>query len=255
MPDEPDEHDHQLLLVKATKSRSGQWAHDDYDAARQGRQSSRAHMHHPQAHGSQATSDFEARWADDHKLRVQQCQPEGAKSRVVPLIALNRKSVEYIRLLVIAGRNALLFFGRHLHQRLFGFRFGVRLTRLGRDLSVRHRLGLSREYSLRCHAGAGAGAVVRVFVASLSYRGAGRPVRWLVTITGASLCSSVASATNSNATSTEPTTAKKARTGIGAREPSLNSRRKQDGDRSMASKCTKGNAAKCPWFPELQFHF
>src|SRR5262249_34772877 len=46
--------------------------------------------------------------------------------------------------------------------------------------------------------------------------GAGRPVRWLVTITGESLGSSVASATNSNASSTEPTTAKKARTGIGA---------------------------------------
>src|SRR5262245_44732856 len=65
--------------------------------------------------------------------------------------------------------------------------------------------------------GAGAGSVVRVFIAfALSYRGAGRPVRWLVTITGESLGSSVASATNSNASSTEPTTAKKARTGIGA---------------------------------------
>src|SRR5262245_57757636 len=64
--------------------------------------------------------------------------------------------------------------------------------------------------------GAGAGALVRVFIAfALLYRGAGRPVRWLVTIAG-ELFSSVASATNSNATSTEPTTAKKPRIGIGA---------------------------------------
>jgi hypothetical protein len=49
----------------------------------------------------------------------------------------------------------------------------------------------------------------------LSYRGAGRPVRWLVTIAG-EVFSSVASAKNSNATSTEPTTEKKARIGIGA---------------------------------------
>src|SRR5262245_11447008 len=64
--------------------------------------------------------------------------------------------------------------------------------------------------------GAGAGALVRVFIAfALSYRGAGRPLRWLVTIAGEPF-SSVASATNSSATSTEPTTAKKARTGIGA---------------------------------------
>ena len=56
--------------------------------------------------------------------------------------------------------------------------------------------------------GAGADPVVRGFIA-LSYRGAGRPMRWLVTITGEPLCSSVPSARNSNATSTEPTTAKK----------------------------------------------
>jgi hypothetical protein len=61
----------------------------------------------------------------------------------------------------------------------------------------------------------GAGAVVRVFVAfALSYRGAGRPVRWLVTITGESFFSSVASATNSNATSTQPAITKKARKGM-----------------------------------------
>src|SRR5262245_28204930 len=66
--------------------------------------------------------------------------------------------------------------------------------------------------------GAGAGAVARVLVA-LSYRGAGRPVRWLVTITGELFFSNVASATNSNAKSTEPTTAKKVRTGIGACPP------------------------------------
>jgi hypothetical protein len=83
-------------------------------------------------------------------MSARRCQKQGRA-----LIALNRKSVEYIRLLVMAGRNALRFFGRHLHQRLFGFRFGVRLTRLGRDLSVRPRLGLSREYSLRCHVGRG----------------------------------------------------------------------------------------------------
>jgi hypothetical protein len=63
-------------------------------------------MRHPQAQGSAVVLDMkshhqfkiagiqqqasrrrrisEARWADDHKLRVQQCQPEGAKSRVVP---------------------------------------------------------------------------------------------------------------------------------------------------------------------------
>src|SRR4029453_6505400 len=64
--------------------------------------------------------------------------------------------------------------------------------------------------------GAGAVAVARVFIAfALSYRGAGRPVRWLVTIAG-EVFSSVASAKNSNATSTEPTTEKKARIGIGA---------------------------------------
>jgi hypothetical protein len=62
--------------------------------------------------------------------------------------------------------------------------------------------------------GAGADPVVRGFIA-LSYRGAGRPVRWLVTIAG-EVFSSVASAKNSNATSTEPTTEKKARIGIGA---------------------------------------
>src|SRR5262245_31395168 len=62
--------------------------------------------------------------------------------------------------------------------------------------------------------GAGADAVVSVLIA-VWYRGAGRPVRWLVTIAG-ELSSSVASATNSNANSTEPTTAKKARTGITA---------------------------------------
>src|SRR5215472_5625137 len=64
--------------------------------------------------------------------------------------------------------------------------------------------------------GAGADAMVRVFIAlALPCGDAGRPVRWLVIIAG-EVFSSVASAKNSNATSTEPTTAKKARTGIGA---------------------------------------
>jgi hypothetical protein len=52
--------------------------------------------------------------------------------------------------------------------------------------------------------GSGAGRLARVFISfALWYRGVGRPVRWLVTITGAPFSSSVASATNSNATSTE----------------------------------------------------
>jgi hypothetical protein len=45
----PDQSDHQLLLVKATKSQGGQWAHDDYDVRdRAGKVVGRI-MLHPQA--------------------------------------------------------------------------------------------------------------------------------------------------------------------------------------------------------------
>src|SRR6478736_1314918 len=60
--------------------------------------------------------------------------------------------------------------------------------------------------------GAGAGVVVRGRTAS-GRQGSGRPTRSLVTIAGEPL-SSVASATNSNAARTRPTTARKARAGI-----------------------------------------
>src|SRR5262249_9144897 len=53
------------------------------------------------------------------------------------------------------------------------------------------------------------------FLSHRGCQGAGRPERWLVTITG-ELFSSVASATNSSATSTKPTAARKARAGIAA---------------------------------------
>src|SRR5262245_44629486 len=62
--------------------------------------------------------------------------------------------------------------------------------------------------------GAGADVAVRVFIAS-GCHGAGRPERWLTTIGGAP-GSNVAFARYSNATSTKPTTARKARAGITA---------------------------------------
>ena len=63
--------------------------------------------------------------------------------------------------------------------------------------------------------GEGAGVFVRVLLA-LWYWGSGRPVRWLVTIAGKLLFFSFASATNSSAVSTKPTTERRARAGIAA---------------------------------------
>jgi hypothetical protein len=183
-------------------------------------------------------------------MSARRCQKQGRA-----LIALNRKSVEYIRLLVMAGRNALRFFGRHLHQRLFGFRFGVRLTRLGRDLSVRPRLGLSREYGLRCHVGCGCWRDGKSFCRIIIIPGC-----WQTGALAGDYHRRIAllerRIRNEQQRHQHRTYhCKKGENWHWRREPSLNSRRKQDGDRSMASKCTKGNAAKCPWFPELQFHF
>src|SRR5262245_3121906 len=89
------------------------------------------------------------------------------------LITLNRKSVEQRGLLVVFGlRGALILgwrfgsrllgwrfdprlFGWLFGPRLFGWRFSPRFMRRGFDLrqSVRRRLGLSSQYSWRCHIG------------------------------------------------------------------------------------------------------
>src|SRR5262245_9804967 len=62
--------------------------------------------------------------------------------------------------------------------------------------------------------GSGAGAMVRIFVLSEWIAESGNPERWLVVITGESLFSSAASATNSSAISAKPATARKPRAGI-----------------------------------------
>jgi len=61
--------------------------------------------------------------------------------------------------------------------------------------------------------GAGAGVFVKVFFA-LWYCGSGRPVRWLVTIAGELVFSSLASTTNSSAVRTKPAIARSVRAGI-----------------------------------------
>lgn len=62
--------------------------------------------------------------------------------------------------------------------------------------------------------GSGAGALTKICTGSECRVGSGRPVRWLVTIAGEPFLSRAASARNSNATSTEPEMARKARTRI-----------------------------------------
>src|SRR5262249_11059901 len=122
------------------------------------------------------------------------------------LITLNRKSVEQSGLLVVVVlRDALIL----------GWRFGPRLSRCGIDLRqtcFRRRLGLSSKYSLRCHVERGCWRICESSCRMVML-GSSRPERWLVTITEET-GSSVASATNSNATSTKPTAARKARAGI-----------------------------------------
>src|SRR5215510_2766323 len=66
----------------------------------------------------------------------------------------------------------------------------------------------------RSLSGAGAGAALEVCATS-GRRTSGRPERWLVTM-GGEPGSSVSFATNSNAISAKPATAKKARAGIAA---------------------------------------
>jgi hypothetical protein len=64
--------------------------------------------------------------------------------------------------------------------------------------------------------GSGAGAAVRIRISLECRGGSGRPERWLVTITGESFFSRVASATNSSATSIKPATERKMSAGIAA---------------------------------------
>jgi hypothetical protein len=99
---------------------------------------------------------------------------------------------------------------------IFAWHFGPRRPRRGPYLrqSVRSRLGLSRKPACEVILGAGAGAALEVCATS-GRRTSGRPERWLVTI-GGEPGSSVAFATNSNAISAKPATAKKARAGIAA---------------------------------------
>ena len=54
----------------------------------------------------------------------------------------------------------------------------------------------------------GAGALLKICTASGGWGVSGKPERWLVTITGELFLSNVASARNSNATNTDPVTAK-----------------------------------------------
>jgi hypothetical protein len=74
---------------------------------------------------------------------------------------------------------------------------------------------LSRKHSLRGYIGRGRGRRRGANCATSGRRTSGRPERWLVTI-GGEPGSSVAFATNSNAISAKPATAKKARAGIAA---------------------------------------
>jgi hypothetical protein len=102
-----------------------------------------------------------------------------------------------------------------MHEAIISGRFGPRCARAADPIfgkAAGSGLGCAASTDGDVMSGAGAGVDVRVCIVS-GRQGFGRPERSLVTIGGGPGVR-VASATNSNATSAKPTTAKKVRAGI-----------------------------------------